>query len=107
MIWSILSALACLGLIVRLTFYTDAHREQSRWLYRALLYFITIYAGHVLITFWYNPLTGTNPLLAIFHMAMLAAALVMRPEYLPGNLKHDTCSNQSTHLAGSVPRRPQ
>lgn len=107
MIWTIISALACIALVIRLTLYTDSHRECSRWIYRVLLYCVTLYGAHVVIDIFYYPEAYTNPFLAIFHVSLLITALVMRPEYLPWNIKHDTSPNQTSSLDGSFPRRPR
>lgn len=86
MTWSILSLVVCLALAVKLTFFSDFQRSNSRLMYRVPLFLVTIYAGSVVIDFLYHPVP-TNPFRALFHLALLVGSFILQPHHLPWNKK--------------------
>lgn len=102
MITTVLSVLVCLALTIKLIFFTDQHREESRWVYRAILFVVAVYCGHVVIDFLYHPRVPTNPGWLVLHTGMLIGAFVIKPEYLPRNQPHET-SVPAVHTGGRNP----
>lgn len=102
MILTVLSVLLCLALAVKLVFFSDQHRGASRWLYRAVLFLVTVYCGHVVIDFLYHPQTPTNPVWVVVHSLMLIGAFILKPEHLPWNLPRET-SIPAVHTGGRNP----
>ena len=85
MLWTILSVLMCTALAIKLIFFTDQHRQASRFFYRAVLFASAVYAGKQVIWGIYYPDQPTNPVIFILHAAMFIGALVIKPCWLPWN----------------------
>jgi hypothetical protein len=85
MIWTTLSVLMCLALAIKLVFFTDQHRAESRFFYRLILFFSAVYAGKQVIWFVYYPEQPTNPVIFVLHAAMFIGALIIKPCHLPWN----------------------
>lgn len=102
--WSILYISANLLLCIRLLFFSDRDRQASRWVYRLLLFLVAIYVGRGVILFIYHPGMTIPPMVAIGHMGVLIGALLMRPEYLPGNCSYDTTKRAYRELGCTVTR---
>lgn len=102
--WTVVSVLACGALIIKLLFFTDEHRAESRWIYRVLLYIITVYAASHLVTVLYDHDFVVHPTRVAMHLMLLVGAIFMRPEFLPWNQPHDPASKVRRHPAG-VARR--
>lgn len=92
MFWSFLSMAFCAFLVARLVFWTNEHRRESLWHYRALLFLVTVYAASNVLDFIYNPFEPVSPWLALFHLALIYGAFIIKPQHLPWNGKHDTAS---------------
>lgn len=92
MFWPLMSMALCAFLVVRLVFWTNEHRRESRWYYRVLLFLVTVYAANEVLHFLYNPLEPVSPWLALFHMALVYGAFIIKPQHLPWNGHHDTAS---------------
>ena len=82
---SILSLLVCAVLAVKLMFFTDEHRKQSRWYYRVLLFVVTVYDANLIIEFVYVPDRAIGIWEFLFQVVLLIGAFVIKPEYLPFN----------------------
>lgn len=89
MTWHILSSLLCLALVIKLTFFTDEHRRQSRFIYRVTLLLVTVYAFDQWIDVLYYPFKPVSPLLTVVNLSLLAGSFVLKPHHLPWNLKHE------------------
>lgn len=85
MILTTLSVLLCLVLTIKLVFFTDQHRSESRFFYRAILFLSALYAGKQVIGFLYHPEEPTSPWLFGFHVALFIGAFWLRPSHLPWN----------------------
>jgi hypothetical protein len=87
MTWTILSALACLALVVKLTFFSDHCRAASKWVYRIPLFGVTVYAAAQLIDLIYPPHEPIGAIKALFHLGLLVGSFVLKPCHLPWNQK--------------------
>ena len=85
MIWTVLSVVVCLALVVKLVFFTDQVRCHSRLFYRAVLLMSAVYAFHQVLMAIYNPGREVSPITTIIHLLMFVGAFVLKPEHLPGN----------------------
>ena len=85
MIWTILSVLVCLALVIKLVFFTDHLRSHSRFFYRVVLLLAAVYAFHQVLNFLYTPGYQVNPLTAILHTILFVGAFFITPCNLPGN----------------------
>ena len=85
MIWSVLSVLVCLALVVKLIFFTDEHRRQSRFFYRVVLLLSAVYAFKQIVNFLYQPLDPVSPWVTILHLVLFLGAFFLKPHHLPWN----------------------
>ena len=102
MIWTALSVLVSLALAIKLVFFTDDVRCQSRFFYRAVLLAAAVYAFHQVLNFLYTPGYQVSPWTALFHMALFIGAFLIKPCMLPGNRTrcsdhHDTHRMERRH----------
>lgn len=81
MFWTILSVLVCIGLIVKVIFFSDDERSQSNLFYRVALFFVAIYAFSQVIGVLYHPDLQSSPISALIHLAMFVAAFWLRAEH--------------------------
>lgn len=88
--WTLLFLLANAVLCIRLVFFSDRDRKHSRLVYRVVLYLVTIWVAHHIIYVVYHPDVEVHPLDSVLAILLLTGALLMRPEYLPGNFDHAT-----------------
>lgn len=90
MIWTILSVLVCLALAIKLIFFTEKERLQSRPIYRVTLFLSAVYAFKQVVDFLYGPLAPTSPWVVMFHLALFVGAVFLKAHHLPWNHSHDT-----------------
>ncbi len=103
-VWTLLFASANALLCIRLLFFSDKDRQESRWGYRLLLFLAAIYVGRQVITVVFFPNEPVHVLAALFHVGLFIGSMLMRPEYLPGNCSHDTTKRAYRELGYSVTR---
>lgn len=89
MIWTILSVAMCTALVVKLVFFTDQKRQDSRLFYRITVFFSAVYAGKQVIWYLYYPDSPIDPIIALFHIALFVGAFVVKPEYLEWKHRDD------------------
>lgn len=87
MIWVILSALVCLALIVKLLFFTDIHRHESKWFYRVILFLTALYAGRHVVNALYTPDYEVSVWRVCLHLSLFVGAFFIKPHHLPWNQK--------------------
>lgn len=80
MIWSILSVLVCVSLVIKLIFFTDEQRRQAGLFYRIVIYMSAVYAFNHVITFLYEP-HRVSPWVTILHLALFIGAFLIKPHH--------------------------
>lgn len=93
MIWSILSIAMCTALVVKLVFFTDHLRQDSKLFYRITVFASAVYAGKQVIWYLYYPDEPVNPIIAVFHICLFVGAFLIKPHYLEWTRKHHDPSN--------------
>lgn len=101
---TMISMAMCAALTVRLMFFSDAHRQGSRWYWRVVLFLVTLYCAARVVDFLYYPEQPTSIWLVLLHTALLFGAFLIRPQYLPWN-GYDDLSIQARRLAYSLAYR--
>ena len=81
-----LSLAVCVGLFVKLTFYTDLDRRNSRLFYRFVLFATVIYTGYQIVYGIYG-LEQPSPWRVLMHLAMFVGAFFVKAHHLPWNQK--------------------
>lgn len=87
MILTLLSALVSIILVVKLLFWTDTHRQESRWFYRVLLYVVVLYSARHVINLLFDPTYQPSMWRVFLHLTLFVAGAFMKPQYLPWNHK--------------------
>lgn len=83
---TLLSIAVCIALFVKLTFFTDLDRRNSRLFYRVILFLTTVYTAYQIIYGLYG-LEQPSPWRVVMHLAMFVGAFFLKPEHLPWNQK--------------------
>lgn len=84
MIWTALSVIVCLALLVKLLFFTDQERCQAGVTYRVIVYLLAVYAFSQVVTFLYAP-ERVSPITTLLHLGMFVAAVMLKPKHFPWN----------------------
>lgn len=84
---TILSAIVSMILVAKLLFWTDTHRQESRWFYRVLLYVVVLYSARHVINLVLDPTYQPSLWRVYLHLTLFAVGAFMKPHYLPGNRK--------------------
>ena len=87
MIWTYLTALTCLALCVKMIFFTEADRVESRLGYRILLFISTVAFGWRFIDILYHADQHVGFFNFIVYLALLIGSFHVRWWHLPGNLR--------------------
>lgn len=89
MILTLISVFVCLGLAIKLMFFSDHHRKESRVFHRIVLLLVVWYAGRHVLNLLFVPGYELSAWRVFVHLTLFIGAFVMKPEYLPWNHKHD------------------
>lgn len=83
-IWAVLTAIVCLALCVKLTFFTETDRCNSRWPYRVILFLSNIAFASRFIDIVYSKEPGSFWEFGFFS-TLLAGSFMVRYWHLPWN----------------------
>lgn len=83
---TLLSILVCVALFVKLTFFTDLDRRNSRLFYRLVLFATAIYTAYQIVYGLYG-LEQPSPWRVLLHLAMFVGAFFLKAHHLPWNRK--------------------
>lgn len=87
MILTTISVLVCLGLVIKLAFFSGSHRRESRWFYRVVLFLTVLYAGRHVINIAYDPDYQLSAWQVFLHLSLFTGAFFLKPHHLPWNQK--------------------